>query len=78
MFNELDVVYTVTVTMMDGWGEPWIELYHKQENAEKRLNNLVEKYELEKDGDWDAYYTKPADFNHRIAHVEIDVTDFED
>lgn len=78
MFNELDVVYTVTVTPADGWGEPWIELYHKQKNAEKRLNDLATQYELEKDGDWDAYYYKPADRYHRINHIEIDVTDFED
>jgi len=75
--------YLITVTPAQGWGAPWHELYRKIDNAEKRVRELAEKYEMQCCEDRfylcaERYENEGFNRKNRIQFIEIEDLCLED
>ena len=75
--------YLIIVTPAQGWGAPWYELYRKIDNAEKRVQELAEKYELKcHDNKFylsaERYENEGFNRKNRIQFIEIEDLYLED
>lgn len=72
----MDASYLIVVTPADGWGAPWYEMYHTKENAEARVRDLAERYEMDLGYDAEGlkaerYEWRDYDYQHRLMEVTI-------
>jgi hypothetical protein len=71
----MEAGYLIVVIPADGWGAPWYEMYHTKENAETRIRDLAERYEMELGYDAEGLkaerYGRDYDYQHRLMEVTI-------
>lgn len=71
----MDAGYLVVATPAGGWGTPWYEMYRTKENAEERIRNLAERYEMELGHDAEGLkaerYGCDYDIKHRLEEATI-------